>query len=179
MPIELTMPAIDHENARPHAIIRLAIACVALSSGAACLHAPPPSQFPAASDALARMKQTFECANGVFGEASVEQRSPTQGRIRGSGASFAVNPARFRTDIIGPMGGMAYTWTSNGVIFQALDFRTSEMREGPAKACNLGDVRVPLPRDHPEHAQRKRGAAHSPAFASFRSTATTRSEERV
>jgi outer membrane lipoprotein-sorting protein len=119
--------------------LALALAC------AGCPRPPPPSQFPSADDALARMKQTYACANGVQGEGKIDHVS-SEGRIRGEILLFAVNPARVRIDVISPFGAMLYTLTSNGDRFQMLDVKQKQFLHGPASACNLARLtQVPVP----------------------------------
>jgi outer membrane lipoprotein-sorting protein len=121
------------------AAVALALCC------AGCPRPPPPSQFPSASDALARMKQTYACANGVQGEGKIDQVS-SEGRVRGEILLFAVNPARVRIDVISPFGAMLYTLTSNGERFQMLDVKQKHFQHGPASACNLARLtQVPMP----------------------------------
>ena len=68
---------------------------VLLAAGmtACCAHGAPASQFPTANDALARMKESFACTNGVQGTAKIDSFSP-RGRIRGDLYLFAMNPDR-------------------------------------------------------------------------------------
>src|SRR5262249_14055492 len=60
--------------------------------------APPRSQFPTANDAIARMKATYACVNGVQGDAKIDVFSKEVGRIRGEMLLLAVNPDRVRFD---------------------------------------------------------------------------------
>lgn len=110
-----------------------------------CPTPPPASRFPDAAAALARMKDTYACANGVQGEGKLDHFGD-RGRVRGDIAVFAVNPARVRIDVFSPFGAMVYTLTSNGRDFQMLDFQEKKFLHGPASACNLARLTlVPIP----------------------------------
>lgn len=106
----------------------------------------PRSVPPRPGDALSRMKEQYACVNGVQGEAKIDSFSPKRGRIRGTAYLFAVNPDRVRFDVVSPFGASLYTLTSNGDLFQLLDFEKKELFEGPAKPCNLARLtQVPIP----------------------------------
>jgi len=128
--------------------VRLATWCAAVAFGAllgACNGAPPPSQFPSAVDALARMKKTYACANGIQGDGKIDHLG-TEGRVRGEVLLFAINPARVRVDVISPFGALLFLLTSNGTDFKMLDAKEKQFLHGPAKACNLARMtQVPLP----------------------------------
>lgn len=110
-----------------------------------CPHlVPPRSQFPTADAALARMKATDGCVNGVQGEAKIDHFSK-QGRIRGDVLLLAVKPDRVRFDIVA-FGSPVYTLTSDGQRFQLLDIKEKQFLYGPASPCNLARLtQVPLP----------------------------------
>ena len=110
-----------------------------------CPTAPPPSQFPNGAAALARMQETYSCANGIQGEGKIDHFSD-KGRVRGDVAIFAINPARVRVDVISSFGAMLYTLTSNGSQFKMLDTQEKQFLHGPAKPCNLARLtQVPVP----------------------------------
>jgi len=112
---------------------------------AGCGVRPPASQFPSANDAIARMRSTFDCANGVQGTAKIDHFSP-EGRVRGEVLFFAVNPARVRFDVVSPFGVTLYTLTSNGRDFAMNDLGQKQFLFGPASACNLARLtQVPVP----------------------------------
>ncbi len=124
---------------------RAAVAALAWWASACCSTAPPPSQFPSAADALARMKDTYSCANGIQGDGKIDHFG-TQGRVRGEVLLFAINPARVRVDVISPFGAMLFSLTSNGEDFKMLDTKEKQFLYGPAKACNLARMtQVPVP----------------------------------
>ncbi|HVK68050.1 MAG TPA: hypothetical protein VM694_26505 [Polyangium sp.] len=106
---------------------------------------PPPSVFPTGDDALGRMKATYECVNGVQGQAKIDRFAP-EGRVRGEVHLFAVNPDRVRFDVVSPFGAMLYTLTADGERFQMLDVKEKQFLFGPASPCNLARMtRVPIP----------------------------------
>ncbi len=106
---------------------------------------PPPSRFPTGQDALDRMKATYACANGSFGEAKLDRMS-TQGRIRGTVSALAVNPARVNFQVHSAMHTPVLLLASNGETFQMVDQDKKEFLYGPASACNLARLtKVPLP----------------------------------
>lgn len=110
-----------------------------------CGAAPPRSQFPSAGDALARMRATYACGNGVQGVSKIDRFAP-EGRVRGEVDLLAVNPDRVRFDVVSPFGVLLYTLTSNGQKFQMLDVKSREFLHGPAEACNIARLTdVPLP----------------------------------
>ncbi len=122
----------------------LAISVAGLWLGGCHGHAPP-SQFPDGAAALARMKATYACANGVQGEGKLDHFSD-QGRVRGEVLMFAINPDRVRIDVLSPFGAMVYSLTSNGKDFHMLDFQQKQFMHGPASACNLARMtQVPVP----------------------------------
>jgi hypothetical protein len=110
-----------------------------------CGKAAPPSVFPSADDALARMRASQMCVNGVQGTAKVDTLSP-RGRIRGDVYITAVNPDRVRFDVVSPFGATIYTLTSDGERFQMLDVKEKQFLHGPASPCNLARMtQVPVP----------------------------------
>ena len=112
---------------------------------AGCGKPPPPSMFPSADDALARMHATYACVNGVQGTAKIDHFSP-RGRVKGDIYIFAVNPARVRFDVVSPFGATIYTLTSDGERFKMLDLKEKQFLYGPASACNLARLtQVPVP----------------------------------
>ena len=111
---------------------------------AACGVAPPRSVFPTADAALGRMRATYACANGVQGEAKIDQFSP-KGRVRGDLILTAVVPDRVRFDIVA-FGTTLYTLASDGQRFQMLDVKEKQFLFGPASPCNLARLtQVPVP----------------------------------
>ncbi len=127
---------------------RKRLASIALSSFAAVsigCGKPPPSQFPTAGDALARMKASFSCANGMQAESKIDVFSP-KGRVRGDLLFLAVNPDRVRFDVVSPFGATIYTLTSDGDRFEMLDVQNKQFLHGPSNACNLARLtQVPVP----------------------------------
>jgi hypothetical protein len=108
--------------------------------------APPPSRFPTAADALARMKATYQCARGVKGEAKIDSFSE-RGRIRGKLLLFASRPSRLRFDLVSPppFNSIISTLTADDGRFSLLDVREKKFYEGPATACNIARLtEVPL-----------------------------------
>jgi hypothetical protein len=129
-------------RARARADVLLVGAALGL---AGCGVKPPASRFPTADDALARMKATYACVNGVQGAAKIDVFAP-QGRVRGDLYLFAVNPDRVRFEIISPFGLSLYTLTSDGRRFALADAKDKQFLYGPAKTCNLARLtRVPVP----------------------------------
>lgn len=91
------------------------------------------------------MKATYECANGLQGEAKIDHFSD-HGRIKGEVALFAVNPARVRIDVLSPFGALVYSLTSNGKEFRMFDLAQKQFLFGPATPANLArmtQVEVP------------------------------------
>src|SRR5678815_5015522 len=103
---------------------------------ASCDHSAPPSRFPSADDAFARMKASFACVNGVQGVAKVDNFSK-QGRVRGDMYLVALNPDRVRFDVVSPFGVSLFTLVSDGKRFEMLDVKQKELLYGPSSACNL------------------------------------------
>jgi len=110
-----------------------------------CSKAPPPSRFPSGAGALARMKATYACANGIQGLGKLDHFGE-RGRIRGDASVIAVNPARVRIDISSPFGATPYTLTSDGRTFALNDLPNKQFLQGAASACNLARLtQVPVP----------------------------------
>jgi hypothetical protein len=125
------------------AAAHLGILLASLST-ACCATTRPRSAFPDANAALDRMHASLACANGVQGEAKVDNFSP-QGRIRGKVYLLAVVPDRVRIDAEA-FGNMVYSLSSDGRAFQMLDVRQKEFLHGPATPCNLARLtQVPIP----------------------------------
>lgn len=105
--------------------------------GAHCGGSPPPaSAFPTAQDALDRMKDTYDCANGLQGDGKLDHVGD-QGRIRGSVLMLNINPARVRLDVMSSFNTIVYSLASDGDQFQMLDMQEKRFLHGPATACNL------------------------------------------
>ncbi|HVU03440.1 MAG TPA: hypothetical protein VHE30_16890 [Polyangiaceae bacterium] len=120
----------------------LACAFVSLS---ACSRSAPPSRFPTADDAIARMRATYACVRGVQGESKVDYFGE-QGRVRGNTLFVAMKPERLRFDVFSPFGVTLSTLTSDGKDFALLDIGGKRFWAGPATACNVGRfLRVPVP----------------------------------
>jgi hypothetical protein len=121
----------------------LALAALLCGCGSA---RPPPSQFPTAADALARMKETYRCERGVKGEARIDHFSQ-RGRIRGKLLLFASRPAELRFDLMSPppMSSILATLTAGDGRFSLSDLRERRFYEGPASACNIARLtEVPI-----------------------------------
>jgi len=110
-----------------------------------CSKAPPPSQFPTAQAALARMKAVYACTRGVQGDGKLDHMNEA-GRIRGDVMLLAVDPARVRFDVVSPFGVTLATLTSDGQRFSFFDMKNSAFLEGPPEPCNIArltQVRMP------------------------------------
>ncbi|HEX9294543.1 MAG TPA: hypothetical protein VF881_01880 [Polyangiaceae bacterium] len=108
--------------------------------------AAPPSQFPTAADAIARMKASYQCARGVKGEAKIDHFSE-RGRVRGKLLLFASRTARLRFDVVSPppFNSIISTLTTDEGRFTLSDLRERRFYEGPATACNIARLtEVPL-----------------------------------
>jgi len=119
---------------------------LALITGGCHRVAPPPSRFPTAADAIARMKATYECERGAKGEAAIDHFSD-KGRVRGKVLLFASRPDRLRFDVMSPppFNSIISTLTTDGGRFALADQRDRKFYEGPALACNVARLtRVPL-----------------------------------
>ncbi|HEX4474814.1 MAG TPA: hypothetical protein VH142_07040, partial [Polyangiaceae bacterium] len=98
---------------------------------AACSRAAPPSRFPTAADAIARMRATDACSRGVSGEAKVDYFGE-RGRVRGSTLFVMSRPEKIRFDVFSPFGLTLSTLTSDGRVFALLDTTSKQYFEGPA-----------------------------------------------
>jgi len=108
--------------------------------------APPPSRFPTAADALARMKATYQCARGVKGDAKFNSISDA-GHAKGKVYLFASRPSRLRFDVLAPppLSSILATLTADDGHFSLLDQRDKKFYEGPATACNIARLtEVPI-----------------------------------
>ena len=107
---------------------------------------PPPSRFPTAADALARMKATYQCERGVKGEAKIDSFSE-RGRVRGKVLLFASRPSRLRVDLLSPppFNSIISTLTADDGHFSLMDQRERKFYEGAATACNIARLtEVPI-----------------------------------
>jgi outer membrane lipoprotein-sorting protein len=112
---------------------------------AACSRAAPPSRFPTAADAIARMRATDACSRGVSGEAKVDYFGE-RGRVRGSTLFVMSRPEKIRFDVFSPFGLTLSTLTSDGRVFALLDTTSKQYFEGPALECNVARfLQVPVP----------------------------------
>jgi hypothetical protein len=125
--------------------VRQGGACViALLSLAGCPRNPPPSQFPTAADALARMRETYACSRGVRAEAKLEYFG--EGRVKGSVLYMGALLDQVRFDVFSPFGVTLSTLTSDGDQFSLFDLREKTFLFGPANDCNIARfTRVPVP----------------------------------
>ncbi len=106
---------------------------------AGCHSVPPPaSPFPSAAAALAAMKDTYRCARGLHGEATVVHYSD-RGRVRGKVLLYAVRPADLRLDLLAPppVSAPVSTLTAQADEFRLLNLRERRFYEGRATACNI------------------------------------------
>ncbi len=111
----------------------------------ACARAAPPSQFPTADAAIARMRQTYTCSRGVRGESKVDYFGE-QGRVRVNALFLASRPERLRIDVFSPFGVTLSTLTADGHDFALLDLHDKRFFRGPATECNVQRfLRVPVP----------------------------------
>jgi hypothetical protein len=106
---------------------------------------PPKSQPPTADDAIARMRASVSCGNGVQVTAKIDHFGK-QGRVRGDLWLYAMRGARLRMDAISPFGVNLATLTTDGQTFSLADLREKQFYVGPAKSCNLARLTtVPIP----------------------------------
>ncbi|HET9933815.1 MAG TPA: hypothetical protein VFQ35_24090, partial [Polyangiaceae bacterium] len=96
-----------------------------------CSRAAPPSRFPDADTALARMRDTHSCSRGVSGEAKLDFYGE-QGRVRGNLLYIVSAPDRVRLDVFSPFGATISTLTSDGRAFALYDLRQKSFLRGPA-----------------------------------------------
>jgi len=128
--------------AQPTALVTVAALCLFLCG---CVRDPPPSRFPSADDALARMHATYACSRGVQGEAKVDYYGD-QGRVRGSVIYTAMLPEQVRLEVFSPFGVVLSTLTADGDVFALSDVENRQYLYGPASACNVARfTRVPVP----------------------------------
>ncbi len=139
----LRLPSFASLGSRFAALVGLGLGGLGLAG--CCGQPPPPSQFPSADAALARMKYCYACAVGVQGSAKVDVFS-SRGRVKGEMLLFAVDPERVRFDVVSAFGVTLYTLTSDGRDFKMLDLEQKQFLHGPAKPCNLARLtQVPVP----------------------------------
>jgi hypothetical protein len=120
----------------------LALFGVLLSS---CARPAPPSRFPSAAAAIARMRETQACSRGVSAEGKIDYYGPG-GRVRGSVLYLVAAPENVRLDVFSPFGATLSTLTSDGERFALYDLSKRSLIQGAANACNLERfTRVPLP----------------------------------
>jgi outer membrane lipoprotein-sorting protein len=124
---------------------RLAAALAVMLTGCPSM-GPPPSRFPSAADALARVKATYQCARGVKGDARFDSLSDA-GRAKGKVYLFASRPNNLRFDVMSPppLSSVLATLTTGDGRFTLLDQRERKFYEGPATACNIARLtEVPM-----------------------------------
>ncbi len=116
---------------------------LAFSSG--CGRPPPPSQFPTAAAALARMHATYACSRGVRGDAKLDLFNK-QGRVRGNVLYLAMLPDSLSFTVWSPFGVRLSQLTSDGQKFSLFDMRNKVFLYGPANTCNVERfTQVPVP----------------------------------
>jgi hypothetical protein len=124
---------------------RLGIALGASTLVLGCQRTPPPSQFPSAADALARMHETYRCSRGISAEAKLDYFGD-EGRVKGNVLYMASLPDSVRFDVYSQFGVTLSTLTSDGKDFSLFDFRQKTFLYGPANACNVARfTQVPVP----------------------------------
>jgi hypothetical protein len=112
---------------------------------AACQRAAPPSRFPSAQEAIARMREEHACSRALSGEGTFDYFGD-EGRIRARSLYVVARPARLRFDVVSPVGGVISTLTSDGQRFAFSDLREKQFLEGAADECNVERaLRVPIP----------------------------------
>jgi hypothetical protein len=132
------MPCAAREKASSASLWALGVVCV-LGCGR-----PPPSQFPNAEAALARLHATTACSRGVSVEAKLDYNG-SAGRIRADILYITAVPERVRFDVTSPFGATLSTLAANDGDFSFADLRLRQFIYGPANACNLARfTRVPL-----------------------------------
>lgn len=125
-------------------MIRPAAPIVVALAAAAC-GGPPPSRFPTADDALARMHATYACSRGVAGEAKIDYFDE-HGRVRGDVMYMAALPEQVRFDVFSPFGANVLSLTSDGQTFALADLVHKQFLHGPANGCNVARfTRIPVP----------------------------------
>jgi len=100
--------------------------------------APPPSQLPTGEAAIARMKATFQCGNGVQAEAKIDHYGE-RGRVRGDMMLFAARPANVRMDVFAPppLSQAVATLATNGRRFSFSNLPEHRYYFGPASPCAI------------------------------------------
>lgn len=110
-----------------------------------CSLPPPASQFPSGDAALERMHASYACVRGVSGDAKIDHFSD-KGRVRGSLAMLADEPAAMRFAVTTSFGAALSTLTSDGRRFALSDLREKRFFRGPATPCNIARLtQVPVP----------------------------------
>jgi hypothetical protein len=110
-----------------------------------CPRSPPPSKFPNADLAIARMRATLSCSRGLRGESKVDYFGE-QGRVRGTTLFVLSRPDRVRFDVMSPFGVNLSTLTSDGTEFGLLDVGAKVFFRGTASECNVARfLHVPVP----------------------------------
>jgi outer membrane lipoprotein-sorting protein len=123
----------------------VALAAVLSPFLAGCPRSPPPSRFPTADLAIAKMRDTLSCSRGVRGESKVDYFGE-QGRVRGTTLFVASRPDSIRFDVLSPFGVNLSTLTSDGRNFALLDVGAKVFFRGPASECNVARfLHVPVP----------------------------------
>jgi hypothetical protein len=100
--------------------------------------APPASQLPTGEAALARMKATFQCGNGIQAEAKIDHYGE-RGRVRGDMMLFAARPANVRMDVFAPppLSQAVATLATNGRTFSFANLPEHRFYFGPASPCAI------------------------------------------
>lgn len=107
--------------------------------------AAPPSRFPDAETALARMRASQACSRGVSAESKLDYLSDVA-HVKGSVLLLASVPDRIRFDLFSSFGATLSTVTTDGQHFALADLRQRAFIRGVANACNLQRfTQVPLP----------------------------------
>ena len=110
-----------------------------------CSRSAPPSRFPTADLAIARMRATLACSRGVRGDSKVDYFGE-QGRVRGNTLFVASRPEKIRFDVMSPFGVNLSTLTSDGKDFALLDVGAKVFYRGTASECNVRRfLHVPVP----------------------------------
>lgn len=106
---------------------------------------PPPSRFPDAASALARMRATVACSRGIVAEATVDVFDRAS-RVRGRVGVLTNLPDNLRLDAFSPFGINLSTLTADRERFTLFDLRERAVLEGEPSPCNLARfTQVPLP----------------------------------
>lgn len=106
---------------------------------------PPPSVFPDAKTAMARLDATYRDVTGISGSAKIDYLGE-RGRVRGDVSVLASGPARLRFAITADVVGAAGEVATDGFKFQADDKGRGRYIVGAAKPCNIARItQVPLP----------------------------------